>query len=411
MNHFRLRVRAAAFAVLMAPLIGAQNYERAVALGRTLNASEAARIESSLTANARDLDARARLLGYYAAKASQDAVARGGRLRQIEWLIQNEPGSRILRDLAARLSPADFAEPYGAYRDSIRAAWREQVKQHPNDVIVIENAWASVGRLEFPSYTPIVSSEEYTSGATSIEYLRRLRALEPGDPEWALDLGGIEAMACVRAARPDASPDAKQLAVLILPELLKTTDVAVVGLAGASLYQGRNVPRQQLAEALLRRAAQLNPKNLAWQRALDSTSVPLPATLQELQMSDLWPGGVAPAFEAPREAVHVSADALKLAVVMDSDGHRVIGIEAEMPPTSIGAGCSVAFDVLVGPDGQVRNLQVAAISRLNIPFVAAERDGLRQVHYQPILVNGNPVSAVTQITRTCPKETPVAPKQ
>ena len=402
---------AGTLAILASSLVLAQGYEPAVNQGRTLTPAAAQQIEASLIASLHDLHARARLLGYYSLRAGQDPASRLARLRQVEWLIENEPATLLLRNPAARLQPSDFADPYSSYRESLRTAWKKQADQRPDDALVIENAWESLGGVEFGFFNGAsASSADYLGGRTPAEYLKRLRVLEPGDPEWALDLAGIYGFALTRASAPGARDDTKQLATIIQAELEKSDDVAVIGLAGASLYFARAqstslscVIGTCVDEFLLRRAAALNPKNPAWARVLNAPvpndsagfGAALTATLQE---TDLWPRGIVPTMTVPAAAVRLSEQAMVKDMVS-----RPTPIEAVIPPKAIGTGCTVRFDALIGSDGRIKNLQVVAFDHLNIPFVAAERDGIRQVQYKPMLVDGQPVEVVTQIDRACAK--------
>lgn len=125
-------------AILASSLALAQAYEPLVNQGRTRTPAAAQQIQTSLRTSPHDLNARARLLGYYSSRPGKDLAARLAHLRQVEWLIENEPSSLPLRNRAARLQPFDFSDPYGSYRESLRGALRKQTGQHPDDSIVIE---------------------------------------------------------------------------------------------------------------------------------------------------------------------------------------------------------------------------------------------------------------------------------
>lgn len=184
------RLAALGLAILVASPTIAQDYRQAVKQGLTLTPAGAEKIETSLIADPHDLYARAQLLGYYSARAGQDQAARGERLRHIEWLVRNQPASLLLRNRSVRLQPSDFAAPYGANLETLRLAWKEQADQYPNDALVIENAWESLGGVDFGINGRGVSSAEYVSGGTSAEYLKRLRvssrATRSGHSIWPL---------------------------------------------------------------------------------------------------------------------------------------------------------------------------------------------------------------------------------
>src|ERR1700683_2761233 len=88
-----------ALALIAVPL-AAQNFDLEIAQGRALTSTAAQQLEASLTISPNDFKARATLLGYYSAHPSQDPQSRGARLRQLEWLIQHEPASPLLRNPA-----------------------------------------------------------------------------------------------------------------------------------------------------------------------------------------------------------------------------------------------------------------------------------------------------------------------
>ncbi len=408
MAWFKVKWCSAATLLLFAPSpASAQNYGLAVSEGRVLTSAAAEQVENSLTANAHDLLARARLIGYYAARAAPDPGTRRARLRHVEWLVRNEPASLLLRNPAARLRPSDFAGSTSDSLEPLRNAWRDQVDRHPNDPIVIENAWESMGAVE----------AGINGGERAAAYLKRLRVLEPGDPEWAIDLAGLYALDLPRGNAPNAPPDAKRAAQTIAAELQKSTDAAVVGLTGAMVYESaRMLPNQAavaqaggpllaLSESLLRRASTLNPKNPGWAAALTSrpraNASAFGAMLTDLlHESDLWPGGVVPAMSVPTGGTRMSAA---------EDAARRPALAVEGLPANLSGDCSVRFDALIGPDGRIKNLQVVAFEHLNIPFVAAERDALRQAQYPPVIVGGKAAEVVTQIDATCPKPGPAVP--
>src|SRR5262249_45470856 len=154
-----------------------------------------------------------------------------------------------------------------------------------------------------------------------------------------------------------------------------------------------------------RRASTLNPKNPGWAAALTSSpparAAAFGAMLTDLLLvSDLWPGGVVPAMPVPPGGTRMSAAEVAA---------RRPALVVEGLPANLSADCSVQFNALIGTDGRIKNLQVVAFEHLNIPFVAAERDALRQAQYPPVIVGGKAVEVVTQVDATCPKPGPGIP--
>jgi TonB family protein len=397
--------------LLAAASAAAETYGYALTQGIHLTTDAAQQIEASLHTNPGDLFARTRLLGYYSAHAAQDSAMREARLRQIEWFIANAPACPVLYEPAARLQPADFAAPYAGYEETLRHAWQQQVDAKPDDARVTENAYRSLGAVD---------ARENTA-EKSVPFLKRLRVLDPGEPQWAADLASLYGFALLRGAAPGAAPAAKRFQAAVAADLEKSNDAAVVGYVGIVIYDGTLMyPAQEspertafltLGEKLLRRAAELNPKNPGWSRVL---SAPPPKTIAEfaalitgtLSASDLWRGGEVREMAVPPGAVRVASDKLRLQGATAAGRNIVTPVDIRpIPQGAIGAGCSVQFGVLVAANGRVERVEVAGFDRLNLPFEESERDSLRELNYQPTLVNGNPVEAVARFERKCPPST------
>ena len=396
--------RAGVLAILSVSGAAGQNYNASLVQGHALSPPAVEQAEAAIKANPYDLDARARLLGYYSAKAAQDANLRGERLRQIQWLVEHEPACPLLHEAAVRLRASDFAAPHGAYLESLRTAWQEQVDRHPDDVLVLENAVQSIRTLE-------ENSDVWAENLAG--YLKRLRVLEPGDPEWAVYLAGVYGQALTRDISPNATPETKLFATAARKQLNDSNDAAVVGLTGQQLRLTTQMltgspaagslvglllaPINTLGESLLRRAASVNPKNPNWGKLL---AAPAPKDLKDLiatitetlQESDLWPGGTIRELVAPADAIQLSTEA--------EAAKRPTLAFASLP--AFGGPCSLQFNALIGLDGRIRSLQMTGFDRLDVPFLEAARDALRQARYQPLNVNGEAVEAVTHINLSCP---------
>ena len=376
----------------------AQRYETLVNQGRSLTPAVAEQNEKALNANPSNVSLRAGLIGYYSFRALQDPAAREARLRHIDWLIHNDPASFLLRNPVARLQTSDFVSSTASLLESFRSAWRDQVNRYSTDPVVIENAAQSTGSLEL----------NIDNGARWIEYLKRLRVLEPGDPEWALDLAGIYGLAITQGMAPGAPPDKKRFADATVTELQSSTDAALVGWTGLSLYEGvRRLSSQArtaqgvdalaaVAESLLRRASSVNPRNPNWAAEINAPALSLGTRLSSIvQVSDLWPGGVVPAIPVPAGGTRLSASeesAKRPRLILDT------------VPANLTANCSVRFNALLGTDGRIKTLQIIGFESLSIPFVGAERDALRQSQYPPVVVNEKPIEAVTEIEVKCPPQ-------
>lgn len=383
---------------------GAETYGNALNAGANITAGAAAQLESSVAAHPNDLFARASLLGYYTAKSAQDPRMREARLQQIEWLIENAPTCPVLHEKAAQLQPSDFAAPSKSSMEAFRTAWQREIDREPDDALVTENAYRS---------TEVVDARE-NGGRESIPYLKRLRELEPGDPQWAADLATIYGFAILRGEAPAGAVASREFENAAIGELEQSHDAFVVGFVGLSLYSASATssvmdPKrgkfENLGQSLVRKAAELNPKNPAWSRVL---KVPMPASgggliiTETVQESDLWPGGTVHEIAAP-SAVRVRADKLRAVPQSVMIGGRKALEGHVVPQMAVGKVCSVTFDALIGPDGKVKRVEVAGFSHLNIPFAASERDWLRELSYEPTLVNGKAVDVITQFEKKCPQ--------
>ena len=107
-----------------------------------MSADQASRLEESLIHDPNDLAARAQLLGYYFAASPRlnPETVHEARVRHILWLVQNQPESELAGMSEATIDPVgdSLADPAGYER--VKALWLEQVKSHPDKVMVLVNA-------------------------------------------------------------------------------------------------------------------------------------------------------------------------------------------------------------------------------------------------------------------------------
>lgn len=147
----------------------------------------------------------------------------------------------------------------------------------------------------------------------------------------------------------------------------------------------------------------MNPKNPGWAAAFTAASPKNAAELAAaysgaLRETDLWPGGVVRPMSLPPGAVRLSA-------AEEAAKRPPLGAIA-LQRIAMGSGCTAQFEALIGRDGRIKDIQVTGFEHLNIPFVSAERDALRQAQYPPIAAGLQQVEAVAQIDTKCPAQVP-----
>lgn len=241
--------------------------------GRRVGGGDAARLEQRLAAEPGDLEARARLLGYYGSVAVRDISRRRvieARRRHILWIIDNQPASMLASLRDATISPTGpFADKPGY--EQARALWLRQVEAHPSDAKVLANAAMFLQLHDKPL-------------AESV--LDKARAAHPGDASWdalrgylyALAILGVDGLnpngipVSVNAAEQDGA-----FARKALRQAQESRSAVLAGTTGAILAQFGMMIRAMgltqrsfdvIAEKLLVRAQSLDPASPDWSGAL-----------------------------------------------------------------------------------------------------------------------------------------------
>jgi len=131
--------------------------------GWTLTSDGAAKLESDVERDPENLAGRIRLLSYY----TQYMVLPELRSKHLLWLIEHHPDSDVFQ-LSSKVT--DIAPDYSGVNspdiECARALWLQQAELYPTNAKVLANAATALG------------------GRTAFELLKRLRALEPQNPEW-----------------------------------------------------------------------------------------------------------------------------------------------------------------------------------------------------------------------------------
>ena len=103
-----------------------------------LTPATAAEIEKKLKDNGESVDVRTELLAFAANRNDPDAVEM--RARQISWLVQHRPGSRVLGTPNALIFATPGPLQDAAGYEAIRNLWLDQVSKDPDDAMVLGHA-------------------------------------------------------------------------------------------------------------------------------------------------------------------------------------------------------------------------------------------------------------------------------
>jgi len=241
-----------------------------------LSADQVSRLEESLIHDPNDLAARAQLLGYYFAASPRlnPETVHEARVRHILWLVQNQPESELAGMSEATIDPAgggSLADRAGY--EKVKALWLEEVKSHPDKVMVLVNAaWF----FKLPDK------------AIAASLLTRAHAVDPGNQNASAGLGIVYAAAIVGLTGmnqnrfpTNAEPEEARgpFAQKAREELNKSEDAEVVGTAGYYLNFWGGILNSlgkaptdydDLAEKCLTKAQTLDPANPEWPRDLES---------------------------------------------------------------------------------------------------------------------------------------------
>jgi tetratricopeptide (TPR) repeat protein len=265
-------VVALAASVATAQKLSPQQWTQLTREGYRLTPEQAASLEEALAKTPEDLEARARLMGFYFAPASQSlamAARIHARRRHIIWLIATHPDSPLLNSSEATVNPTgQYLGDTEGYQ-AVQKAWMEAMAKNYDSPAVLGNA----ARFFYLSEKGLAA-----------DIYERARKLEPGNPVWLASQGSVLAFALVgiSAVNQNGLPDAadpkeaaSDAAKKIRRDMDATKDVdLLVAVAGELMNRGimaqsiaRNITKVTpavdaltLAESFLRRAQQLDPE-------------------------------------------------------------------------------------------------------------------------------------------------------
>jgi len=155
--------------------------------GWTLTPDEAAKLESEVGRDPENVAARIRLLSHY----TQYMVLSELRSKHLLWLIEHHPDSDVfqLSTPVTAMAP-DYSGVNSRDIERARILWLEQAERYATNTKVLANAATVFGASD---------------GRIAFELLKRLRALEPQNPEWLDWLAEVYATA-VRSSFANGNP-------------------------------------------------------------------------------------------------------------------------------------------------------------------------------------------------------------
>ncbi len=347
--------------------------------GANTTPQQAAELEQRLAQNPHDLDARARLIGYY---FSNGYIPRW--LDHLTWAIDNHPEASLHETYSSRVA-ADRAmvQDAGVWQ-RLQDLWRRKAIENPSNVDVLLHA------------------AEFFRTIDRLESRRLFEAARVAAPEDRRALGALVGiwMIDLRLFTRDF-PEQDRRAEEALDEFLRGKDADLIGNVGM-LVQPKNLDflvdtnprahggneefqrwrvemqRRQLnaSELLLARAAQLDPSNPKW-----------PEALQKLR--SLTQPAAAPVPPETPKRINVGAGVQERMLIESPP--------PKYPPLARQARIQgdVKFSIVINPEGDVTFVTLVSGHPL---LVQAAVDAVKQYRYRPTLLNGQPVEVATQVT-------------
>lgn len=252
------------------------SYARIARDSYNLNKVDAEKLEASLVGTPDDLQARAKLLGFYFGGATRLYGAEttiAHRRRHILWLIEHHPDSEVVGLSEATIDPAGHALADRQGYEQAAKSWIEATQSPRSNAAVLGNA---------AKFFQLPDKER------SAALLNQAQKIAPDDKRWSERLGYVYALAILGVdglnqnglpTRHDPAEAAGDFARRARQELERSTDPIMVGIAGrilgqyglmmggmfAGTFQVDVVP---IAETFLVKAQTLDPTNSFWPRSL-----------------------------------------------------------------------------------------------------------------------------------------------
>jgi TonB family protein len=306
-----------------------------------LTAERASELEVKLQSNPEDLNSRIDLLTFYRLTKSSESY-----MRHMMWFIENRPEypgldnyARLLRQGGPLNTPAEY--------EQAKTAWETQLAKPHDSGLVLLNA---AGFLEA------------SDSQRSLELLEEARKLDTAWPLYVDAEAAIYKNAVIRYIGGDLSADP------LKSQLMNSSDSELLGTAGqrlAGVYSPAGV--REIGLELLERAISLDPSNRKWKAILESAK----------NGNGIRPG-----------VVRIGGKVAEANVIEK--------VAPEYPERAMQARLEgvVEFTVMIGEDGLVKNLQLVRGHPL---LVNAARDAVLQWRYRTTMLNGSPVSVMTDV--------------
>jgi TonB family protein len=326
-----------------------------------LGPSEAGNLERRLQANPEDLAARDRLVAYY-----NRTAAREPRLKHILWLIEHHPESDILGFSSAQISPGGDALNDDADYQRAREIWLRQIQRKGSNTLALGNAvkffWQPGGDL-----------------GRAADLLKRLRQLEPKNDNWTQRLASLYAFTLLQSAAPPPDGADPALVERFKTELETSSDRGLVAYAG-SLLTRTEPARPELAPVF-----EFGRHLL--QRSGESGASPASPARAAGQASKGGVSGGAAAGGVP--AGSVARPRLSQAKLLER-------VPPVYPPLAKQARIHglVRLRATIGKDGRVGELRIVSGHPLLVP---AALEAVKKWVYEPVLLDGEPVEALTEV--------------
>ncbi len=347
--------------------------------------AEASALEQTLVANPDDRLAHIHLFGYYWSQATfyNRKDVRHKLVAQADWFAVHEPDSAVFDRSAFAIEKTDFDPPYADERSIYKAHWKSAADRHLNDAKVLSHALQALHAVDIE--VPLLCSTH-------------LRAFFPAYPQYAVDMALYLAELIIYQSKQATASDPGDQNRNAFTVLMNSDDSAVIGLTGQLLYgrarlNAKTEAYLAQAEALLKKAHELDPSNQRW---LDALQSPPPenlaaavAAIDTLTQEDLWTNGKVPPIEGSSDAIVV--DALTQAARRSSPSDAFV--RNVLSASHLGPG-NVKITALIGEDGKVRVLQFESGS---VRHFATALGMVKDWRYTPPLGNGKPVKVLTTI--------------
>lgn len=167
-------------------------YVRTVTAARKLTVEEARALEDRLATDANDQGVRSQLVIYHHRHGFGDPSSRAAHTGHVLWLIRHAPEAGILGTPYGQIDAYSDAEGYIAGKD----AWASHLQREPTNLTFLGHAASFYSRFQDRDML--------------IETLEKVHLLDPGNPQWPMQLGHVylrDTASVARASTRPLSPD------------------------------------------------------------------------------------------------------------------------------------------------------------------------------------------------------------